>query len=112
MQAIINRFNNALADPEEPAEYMDTLDIDRVSNLDQMRDFVDSVTCSICLGVVRAPPMECKECAKPFCKACIEQWQKNNRSCPYRCANAYYISMHRSIKNILFKVVFYCKFYQ
>jgi hypothetical protein len=39
-------------------------------------------TCSICLGVVSADMIECGQCNKLNCRACIEDWTKKQSNCP------------------------------
>jgi hypothetical protein len=47
------------------------LDIDLVINKEQFGEFLQDVTCVICLGIARVPSVECQTCNHPFCESCI-----------------------------------------
>jgi hypothetical protein len=56
-------------------------DLDRIHSGIIQQELKDSLTCGICLEILREP-MECDNCRKLFCKMCITKWDKG---CPYHC---------------------------
>lgn len=44
--------------------------------------FDEFFTCSICMGVVSTDMIECSQCNKLNCRACIEDWCKKQKNCP------------------------------
>lgn len=68
---------NGTATAYNPGGY----DLDRIQKGVMHQELRDSLTCGICLEILR-DPMECDNCRKHFCKWCIEKWKKN---CPFQC---------------------------
>lgn len=56
-------------------------DIQRIMDGQMHQELKDSLICGICLEIP-IDPMECDNCRKLFCKACIAKWPK---SCPFQC---------------------------
>eukprot|EP00347_Sterkiella_histriomuscorum_P024278 403331685 len=107
-QALAQRFS--LAPQVDETYIQEVLDVDRVNNKEELKEFIEAVQCLICLGIVRDPAMECSTCNRPFCKLCLDSWQRHNRTCPMRCERPQFQKIHRTIKNILTKFRFQCKF--
>ena len=64
---------------------------------------VEFFTCIICSDVVINPKM-CDTCNHIFCGACIDEWLKTNKYCPFRCSDdrkeMEFMPMPKSIKNM------------
>jgi hypothetical protein len=62
-----------------------SLTIDSISSdLLVSKEFLDEVTCAICLQILYNP-VACKQCNNPFCKNCITDWTARSNTCPNRC---------------------------
>jgi hypothetical protein len=60
------------------------LPIDRVTNIDLIREVVE---CCLCHGLLWQP-VACKECETPFCSKCIQEFHatKSESVCPHCCS--------------------------
>lgn len=50
----------------------------------EFKDYVEDISCVICLCIV-VDPVCCNKCSALFCKNCIHEWLKRNNTCTNRC---------------------------
>lgn len=50
----------------------------------------------------------CNKCQNSYCANCINNWQKQSSSCPFKCQYPSYTSS-RIVKNLICKLNFKCK---
>ena len=81
--------------------------MDYVVKDDFFNSVKDEVTCSICLDI-KIDPMMCNKCQNSYCANCINNWQKQSSSCPFKCQYPSYASS-RIVKNLICKLNFKCK---
>ena len=81
--------------------------MDYVVKDDFFNSVKDEVTCSICLDI-KIDPMMCNKCQNSYCANCINNWQKQSSSCPFKCQYPSYTSS-RIVKNLICKLNFKCK---
>lgn len=46
----------------------------------------EDFTCTICFEIAE-DPQKCNICSKLFCEFCIEEWQKIQSKCPFKCSD-------------------------
>lgn len=83
-----------------------------VLNTDLYNGIKEEVTCIICQGLLNHPVV-CATCEIPFCKMCIDKWNKNNQNttCPTRCSNKLILKpIGRTLKNLLDKIIVKCQY--
>ena len=74
-------------------------------NQKSTEDFI----CGICLSIVHPNIVECSNCDRLFCKTCIVDWTKRNKTCPNcRAAFIQTARLHRIAMNTLKELVFRC----
>lgn len=80
-----------------------------ISNIDFYNQLSKSemLTCPICLGLLNDPIM-CEECQNTFCRNCLNNWEKKNISCPFKCSNIKFVPINRSLKIILAQLILNC----
>lgn len=84
-----------------------SIDKEHISNKDVIQSMKDEISCSICIGVV-IDPLTCSKCENNFCKVCINQWQKSNNKCPFRCSPLSFNPPTRLLKNMLSNLEIIC----
>ena len=63
--------------------------VNRALNKDQFSMMIKkSLTCALCKNML-IDPVICK-CQNVYCKACIDEWSKNNKKCPNNCDEPVY----------------------
>ena len=62
---------------------------------------IDDYICKICTFILNHP-YECENCGTPYCRDCIEEWNKISSQCPLKCGSTLNIKpAHRFIKKML-----------
>lgn len=74
--------------------------------MEDFRDYLNDITCLICLKIVFEPVI-CGNCSTIFCKTCIEGWLNKNQNCPMRCIYKESKLSNLSL-NFLNKLKIYC----
>lgn len=65
------------------------------------------IKCNICQKIIK-DPIRCKSCQNSYCKACIDNWIKNQNKCPNECQNPEYIK-NLEIPALLTNIKYLCK---
>jgi hypothetical protein len=71
----------------------------------------EELTCGICLGILNKP-MVVRCCSQTFCEYCINEWLKNDETCPHDRQNLTkyeLIKPPRIVQNLLSKLRIHCK---
>lgn len=70
---------------------------------------LENVRCVICHEIPLFPS-ECLSCQNIFCKDCINAWKNVKNVCPLQCQGPFlYRPIHKTLKNTLMSLTFYCK---
>lgn len=85
------------------------LDPNCITNTSFFNTIKDLIICNLCSGILQNP-QECKLCQNSFCKKCLEDWRIINTSCPYFCEEISFGESPKSLRNLLEKLFFKCKF--
>ena len=64
------------------------IEANNVINQDQYNTIKQFSICGICKGILYEP-YQCQKCENGFCKKCLETWEKQSKTCPYKCAIPY-----------------------
>ena len=83
------------------------LDENDIINKNEFEKIEDKIICSICNGII-FEPVNCISCKNCFCNSCIEQWNKKNKTCPFKCEN-FKIEKCEKMNNLLSILIFKCK---
>lgn len=70
---------------------------------------LENIRCVICHEIPLFPS-ECLSCQNIFCKDCINAWKNVKNICPLQCQGPFlYRPIHKTLKNTLMTLTFYCK---
>ena len=83
------------------------LDENDIINKNDFEKIEDKAICSICNGII-FEPVECINCNNCFCNSCIEKWNKQNKTCPFKCTNFKFRKCEK-MNNLLSILIFKCK---
>ncbi len=86
------------------------LDPDLIKNSDFYNTISEIVKCSICHNILYLPKT-CSSCENHFCKNCISDWVKVNKSdtaCPFKCSKNEFKTSLRIVTSLLDKLQFKC----
>ena len=59
--------------------------LELISNKDEIKDIIETITCVICLDLVKIP-LECTECEALYCKDCWEGIKVTRKKCAFGCS--------------------------
>jgi len=77
--------------------------------IDENREKLQDITCSICLNIINQPISQCQNCEELFCENCIDKYIQTNDNCPH-CRNKPFQKqiLGRKFKNLLNHLKFRC----
>ena len=87
-----------------------SLDPESIKNVDFYNSISDIIKCSICHNILLMP-VTCNSCENHFCKNCVSNWVKVNKSdtaCPFKCSKNEFKSSQRVVTSLLDKLIFKC----
>lgn len=67
----------------------------------------EMLNCLICSNLL-SDPLKCETCQNRFCKNCIEKWLERNNKCPMRCPKVSFVSVDRTLKELMEIVIILC----
>ena len=78
-----------------------------INNIEYYTTIKEFINCNMCLSILRNPN-ECTQCESIYCKGCIDEWLKRNKSCPLRCKD-FKFKESRKLKNFLEQLEIICR---
>lgn len=82
------------------------IEANNVINQEQYNTIKQFSICGICKGILYEP-YQCQKCENGFCKKCLETWEKQSKTCPYKCENTSF-KESRLLRNMLSVLKFKC----
>lgn len=82
------------------------IEANNIINQEQYNTIKQFSICGICKGILYEP-YQCQKCENGFCKKCLETWEKESKTCPYKCQNPSF-KESRLLRNMLSVLKFKC----
>ena len=77
-----------------------------IINKEQYETIKQFSICGICKGILYEP-YQCQQCENGFCKKCLDTWEKESKTCPYKCEWPSF-KESRLLRNMLSVLKFKC----
>jgi len=82
-----------------------------VNNIQEYNNIKEEISCEICHGIVVKPKI-CEICEALFWYNCINNWKKQNNTCPKGCSNFIIKDAPKVITKLLNKLKIRCIYCQ